>query len=252
MLITLNDIIIWMERGQDNSKITAKILYIKLLFIVDKEKNKPVFKRMLRRSGEEFPIYDSSVFYQFTQFGPNKPDVHEWKFTSSKGQVEAMQIYPFDSATFLADPAKRKIHNLADGATKLDNINSLLVVCHNYNGFQKGEDGEWAGVRAANTTDLLRLIVDFSSVTTIPNEKLFLTEPKAYHEEYFKKTTTEIPSDFNDGKIIVISKKNVAVRDVIKIEYKMNWNGLATLHSFDQENEYVPKDIVDYEYKQPF
>lgn len=231
--------------ADDDSKILAKILYIKLLFLVDKEKHKPVFKRTLRRSGEEFPIYDSSIFYQSTQFGPNKAKYHDWKFTSSRGQVDAMQIHPLSLDTFSADPAKKTIHGSVEGSLKLDDTDNLLVVCHNYNGFQR-EDGEWAGVRAANDTDLLRLIVDFSSVTTIPNTELFLTKPVAYHREFFEKKETEIPIEFKDDKIFFISKENVPARDVILIKYEMNWDALATLHSFDDDTQYVPEVPIDY------
>lgn len=63
--------------------VALKILYIKMVFLVDKKKHEgnPVFTRKLRRSGEEFPIYDSSIFYQFTQFGPNKPAHHKWEIS---------------------------------------------------------------------------------------------------------------------------------------------------------------------------
>ena len=138
------------SRNESEWPISVKLAYIKIIFIVDKEKHEdnPVFTREIRRSREKFPVYDASIFFQFTQFGSKKPPDHEWEFTSSRGQVDALQLHPFDARTSRADPAKRTIYDSVKGYLS-PTPDCLLVVNHNYNGFQR-KDGEWAGVRAAN------------------------------------------------------------------------------------------------------
>jgi len=225
------------------NNIAAKILYIKILFIIDRKKFKgnPVFIRKLRRSGEEFPVYDQATFFQFTKFGALKEDIAEWKFTSAGGEVDALQIFPFEHKDFFADPAKTNINKMVEGAIKLKDNDNLLVICQYYNGFQ-GETGSWAGVRADKNTDLLRLIVDFSSVMTADVDKeLFVESPTAYWNQYFEKKKSPIEFEFNDGRVFSISQKNVSQKDVIMIKYKMNWDNLITLQSIVNKKEIEPK-----------
>lgn len=229
--------------------IVVKLLYIKLIFLIDREKHKdnPVFRRQLRRSGEEFPVYDASIFYQFTQFASNKPPDHEWRFTSSRGQVDALQLHPFDSTTAVSDPAKRTIHKSVEGYLK-PTPDSLLVVCHNYNGFQR-EDGEWAGVRAANDTGLLRLVIDFSSVMTVTGNELFSELPSSYwvHElqrdpnNSSKKLKTPLEFEYNDGRVFSVAQTDVPKKDVILIRYKMNWDCLVNWQGYYENEKFIPK-----------
>lgn len=232
--------------------ITVKLLYIKLIFLVDREKHEgnPVFRRRLRRSGEEFPVYDAAIFYQFTQFGRNKPPDHDWRFTSTWGQVDALQIHPFDITTADADPAKRTIHKSVEGYLK-PTPDSLLVVCHYYNGFQK-EDGEWAGVRAANDTGILRLVIDFSSVMTATDKELF-SEPLSanwVHElsrdpnDSKKKLETPLEFEYNDGRVFSVAQTHVPKKDVILIRYKMNWDSLVNWQGYYENEKFVPKMLI--------
>lgn len=234
----------------DNPKlpIAVKMLYIKMIFLIDRRKheNNPVFKRKLRRSDEEFPIYDSSIFYQFTQFASNKPPKHNWEFTSSRGQVDALQLHPFNPTTDHADPAKRTIHKSVKGYLR-PTPDSLVVVCHNYNGFQR-EDGEWAGVRASNDTSLLRLVVDFSSVMTAKGKELFLELPSAYwrHEleqdpnDISKKLETPLVFEYNDGRVFSVSQTDVPQEDIIAIRYKMNWESLVNWQGYYGNKKFIP------------
>ena len=232
--------------------IVAKVLYIKLIFLVDKEKHEgnPVFTRKLRRSGEGFPVYDTSIFYQFTQFAVNKPADHEWRFTSSRGQVDALQIHPFDPFTSDPDPAKKTIHSSVEGYLS-PTPDSLLVICHNYNGFQKG-DGEWAGVRAANHTGLLRLVVDFSSVMTVPGKELFLELPSAYwvHEaqrnpnDRSKKLEEPLQFEYNDSRVFSVAQGDVPKKDVLLIRYKMDWDALVLWHAYHKKKKFIPDMLI--------
>lgn len=238
--------------GDPGKPIAFKVLYIKLIFLTDQQKHEgnPVFKRKLRRSDEEFPIYDSSIFYQLTQFGRDKPPDHEWRFTSSHGQVDALQLYPFDPTTSSSDPAKRTIHKSVEGYLR-PSPDSLLVVCHNYNGFQRG-DGEWAGNRAPNDTGLLRLVVDFSSVMTIDDKELFAEFPRAYwvHElerdpnDPSKKLETPLAFEYSDGKVFSVSQADVPRKDVLLIRYKMEWDNLVNWEGFYQKKKFIPHMIL--------
>lgn len=236
----------------EEKPIALKLLYIKLISLIDREANKdrPLFKRKLRRSAEEFPVYDSSLFYQFTQFGAERPTDHEWKFTSSRGQVDALQIHPFDPSTSDPDPAKRTIHKSVGGYLR-PTPDTLLVTCHYYNAFQK-KDGEWAGIRAANDTGLLRLVVDFSSVMTIGNEALFLEQPSVYwaHElerdpnDPNERLKTKLDFEFDDSKVFSVSQKSVLKRDVIFIKYKMNWDSLFRWEAYHDDERYIPEMLL--------
>ena len=235
-----------------NVLIDVKILYIKMIFLIDQKKHKdnPVFNRKLRRSNEEFPIYDASIFLQFTQFTPNKPPDHEWRFTSSRGQVDALQLHPWDITTARADPAERTINRSVEGYLR-PTPDSLLVVCHNYNGFQR-EDGEWAGVRAANDTKLLRLVVDFSSVMTVATEELFTELPSAYwvHElqqdpnDSSKRLETPLIFEYNNGRVFSVSQTDIPKRDVILMRYKMNWESLINWQGYYKNEKFIPKMLI--------
>jgi hypothetical protein len=231
--------------NDSSAPIVVKALYIKLIFLIDREKHQdnPVFTRQLRRSGEEFPIYDSSIFYQFTQFAPNKPPDHEWRFTSSRGQVDALQLHPFDLGTFHADPAKRTIQKSVEGYLR-PTPDSLLVVCHNYNGFQR-EDGEWAGVRAANDTGILRLAIDFSSVMTVVGKEIFFEHPSAYWvhelERDPEKRETPLEFEYDDGRIFSVSQTDVPKKDVIAIRYKTNWDSLVIWGAYHENKRFIPR-----------
>jgi len=240
------------EVNGTDTPVALKLLYIKLIALVDEEKNKgtPLFTRRLRRSGESFPIYDTAMFYQFTQFSSSPPTDHEWKFTSSRGQVDAIQLYPFDPATSDPDPAKRTIHKSVEGYLR-PTPDSLIVVCHYYNGFQKG-DGEWAGVRAANDSGQLRLVVDFSSVMTVEDNDLFTERPSAYWAQESKRDPadstkrleTPIEFEFNDGRVFSVSQKNVKKRDVLLIRYKLNWDSLLTWKAYQHNTLFEAEMII--------
>lgn len=225
--------------------IVAKVLYIKMIFLTDQEKygEHPVFNRKLRRSGEEFPVYDSSIFYQFIQFAPERPTDHEWRFSSSQGYVDALQLHPFDSSTFHADPAKRTIQRMTEGYLR-PTPDTLLVVCHNYNGFQRGE-GEWAGVRAPNDTALLRLVLDFSSVMTAEDEELFSSHPVAHWvhelERDPEKQKTPLEFEYDDGRVLSVSQKDVLKKDVLEVRYKLNWDALVNWQAYHENKAFVPE-----------
>lgn len=242
-----------MGSGDDfDAPVAVKLLYIKLLFLTDMSKyeKNPVFTRQVRRSGEEFPIYDASIFYQFTHFGENKPRDHEWEFTSSRGQVDALQVLPFDPTISDPDPAKRTIHQSAKGYLR-PTPDTLLVVCHNYNGFQKG-DGEWAGVRAANDTKVLRLVVDFSSVMTGEDKKLFVEPPRAYWTHELQKDPNdpernlETPVDFEycHGGVFSVSQRDVLKKDTLTIRYRMAWDNLVYWQAYHNQREWIPNSII--------
>ena len=224
------------------------MLYIKIVFLIDREKHEknPVFERKLRRSEEGFPVYDSSIFFQFTQFSPEKPREHRWRFTSTEGQVDAMQLHPFNLTTAHADPAKRTMADSVEGILR-PTPDSLVVVCHNYNGFQR-ERGEWAGVRAANFTKCLRLVIDFSSVMTITGEELFSELPSAYwvHEleqdpnDTSKLLETPLTFEYNDGRVFSVSQTDVPTMDIIKIKYKMNWESLVNWQGYYENKKFKP------------
>lgn len=235
--------------------VVAKNLYINLIFLIDKEKHrgKPVFKRKLRRSGEEFPIYDAALYYQFTQFSSHKPPYHEWKFTSSEGQVDALQLHPFDPTVSDPDPAKKTIHKSVEGYLR-PTPETLLVVCHYYNAFQKNK-GEWAGMRASNDTKLLRLVVDFSSIMTTEGADLFLEAPIAYwrHRTHIdpqaghrssKVEDTPLEFDFTDGRVFSASKTNVLKNEAIVLKYKMNWDGLLTWQAYSRNKKFTPTMLI--------
>ena len=217
------------------NKIKIKTLYVKLSFIIDREnpESKPVFKRVLHRleddKKEEFDVFDSSTYHAFTQYNDNiaKDEVVKWEFTSKRGQVDALQLYPFDADTYKADPAKRAALGRADGKLLLGDASSLLVTGYFYNGFQR-IDGEWAGVRANENADFLRLTVDFSSVLTKKNQKLFLQEPIATWNQEVKKQKDVIPMDLNQGRIYSAFVENPLEGDTIIFNYKMNWDSLFT------------------------
>lgn len=238
--------------GGTDKPVAVKLLYIKMIFLVDQKKHKgnPVFKRALRRSGDEFPVYDSSVFYQFTHFGRNKPDDHEWAFTSSRGQVDAFQWHPFDRSTAHADPAKTTDPQRVEGF--LDRTpETLVVLSHNYNGFQR-VDGEWCGVRAANDTGLLRLVFDLSSVMTAPGKELFVKHPRAYwvHErrkdpaDSSQKLKTPLEFEFDDGRVFSVSQTSVPKKDILEIRYKMNWDSLVLWKAYHAKKKVIPITIT--------
>ena len=228
--------------------VAVKMLYVKLIFLTDKEEHEksPVFKQTLRRSGQEFAVYDSAIYYQFTQFGENRPDDHEWKFTSSEGFVDGIQWHPFAPQPYLADPARRTIEKGIEGYLR-PTPDTLVVVSHFYNGFQRGH-GEWAGVRAANDTGLLRIVLDFSSVMTAPDKELFIEEPRAFVRDALATdaATAETPInlEFSDGRTFSACQRDVRKKDVLKLSYRLNWNALVSWRATDRETTFTPNVIL--------
>lgn len=70
--------------------------------------------------------------------------------------------------------------------------------------------------------------VDFASVLTMKNQKLFLQEPVAIWDQQVKKQKGPTPLEFNDGRIFSASVKNPLEGDTIIFNYKMNWDSLFT------------------------
>lgn len=236
--------------------VATKLLHIKFIFITDSTAAgaKPAYRRKLRRSGEEFDVYDSSIFYQYTQFSADhRPRDYQWEFTSSHGEVDALQLQPFMPSTFDPDPARRSMHASVEGYLR-PTPDSLLVVCHNYNGFQK-PDGEWAGIRASDDTELLRLIVDFSSIMVEENARLFVEEPAAYwvHLAVNAKGHTveqneKLDFEFAENSVYSVARRQVEKKDVLKIIYKLNWDALINWQGYTRGN----KPVTPFVYQEPF
>jgi hypothetical protein len=231
-----------MAAEADTAPIKSKVVFVKILFLRDKEKFKdqPVFTRRLRGSARLESVYDSALFYIFTLFGAKRPNRYEWKFTSTDGTVDdVLQLYPFDASKFHADRSKDNLNKYYDGII-IPKTDSALVIAHHYNAFQR-EKGEWALARAEKDISELRLVVDFSSVITASNEDLFIEQPDAYFIDPIEKTTKFVDLEYNTGKIFSVSKKNVSEGCTLELRWKMNWDSLATWQGFRENKRITPE-----------
>lgn len=190
--------------SQDSAPIKSKSAYLKLLFLKDKEnyEGKPVYYRPIRGSDEPEPVYDSAIFYFFTMYGINKPQRYTWQFTSKDGKIDdVFQLYPFDAKKFDADPSKESNLKVWDRII-IPKTDGVVVIAHYYNAFQR-EEGEWAGARAGKDTSELRLVVDFSSIITIPGKDnlLFKKRPCASLEDPIEQMSKALRLEYDTGRI---------------------------------------------------
>lgn len=220
---------------EPSEKITNKVLYIKMVSLIDQSKNedRPLMYRKVPRLGKKIPVYDEAIFIQFTKFGTKKDSKHQWRFTSAKGVVDALQIFPFAPPTENPDPSDKYNDKSIQKIISTKSTDNLVVIDHHFNGFQKGESGEWAGVRADNDTDELRLVIDFSSIKTLNEMDLFVEKPKGTirqtknSEKESELNSIPIPNDFSTDRLFSFVKNNVTMGDVLFVKWKINWDNLS-------------------------
>jgi hypothetical protein len=224
---------------QNSAPIILKYAFIKILFLTDQKKfkNEPVLRKPLRGSSEKVAIYDAGLYYVTTRFNLYRPRHFKWQFTSEQGAVDdVFQLYPFNINLVSGDPAThndpRRKENPVD--TKL--TDHVIVVAHLYNAFQEGPAGEWAGARADDDTEGIRLVMDFSSVTTLPGKEdlLFKSEPWAEIEKAFTHIREPVQVDRINNRIFTASYNNASKDDVLKIRWSMNWDNLAMWQAFSE------------------
>lgn len=204
--------------------VKIKVTYIRFLLLADKENEIPVIRKSLRGSKMPTPIYDAAAYQIFTSFN-NKPESYEWQFSSTEGQVDdVLQLYPFDSFTFNANP----VNNPGDWWHSIDNpaTNEVLFHVHLYNSFQKGLEN--AFTVAEQRTQELRLTADFSAIITKPGKEhsLFIDQPKAFFKKR-KELSKEVLIDYKTERIFSAVIKDVSHRDSLFLEWKINWDNLA-------------------------
>ena len=216
-------------------KVTSKVLYIKIISLIDRSKNedRPLMYRDIQQTGEKIPVYDEALFVQFTKLGPNKDPKHQWKFTSAKGAVDAFQIFPFARPVESPDPSEKYDAKSMQKIISTDQTDDLVVVDHHFNGFQRGEAGEWAGVRADNDTDELRIVIDFSSIRTLTDNDLFAEKPSGHlrraenSKEQSDLDTSSIPVEYSTDRLFSFVQNNVNMGDVLSVKWKLDWDNLS-------------------------
>lgn len=220
----------------EDAPIIMKYAYVKILFLTDKEKfnEQPILRKVLRGSTDSQDIYDAGVFYVNTRFNTNKPRHFKWEFTSEQGTVDdVFQLYPFKYNIRSNEPGSendpRRRTNPVD--TKL--TDGVIVIAHHYNAFQK--DKEWAGIRADDDSQGIRIVVDFSSIATLPDkDQLFETEPWGEMEKALTGVKEPLQVERIGTRIFSISYNNATKDDVLKLWWKINWNNLVLWQAFSE------------------
>jgi hypothetical protein len=242
--------------GQGKAPIKSKSAYLKILFLKDREKyeGKPVYYRPIRGSNRLEAIYDSAVFYFFTLYGLDKPDYYKWEFTSSEGTIDdVFQLYPFDASKYDADPSRKDNLRVWDRII-IPKTDGVVVVAHHYNAFQR-EKGEWAGARAERNISELRLVIDFSSVITIPDKDAFLfkRKPIASLTNPIEKTTKDLVLEYDSGRIFSVVAHDVKEGSVLKYTWQLNWDNLGLWQGSTGEEDITPtSSIFDEGFKSPY
>ena len=206
--------------------VKAKVTYVKILLLTDKSNNRPVLKKSLRNSKNPLSVYDVAVYQVYTSFN-EKPHFYEWQFASTEGQVDnVLQLYPFDAYTFNANP----INNPGDWWHNVKNplSDEIIFIVHFYNSFQKEFENTFTV--AEDSTEELRLTIDFSAIITQPEKEnnVFLEFPQAYMKKR-EDLSNRVPVslDYKSSRIFSAVIKDVSRRDSLLMEWKINWDNLA-------------------------
>jgi hypothetical protein len=241
---------------QVKTPIKSKSAYLKILFLRDKKKyeGKPVYYRPIRGSDKLEAVYDYAVFYFFTLYGIDKPQRYTWQFTSSEGKIDdVFQLYPFDATKYDADPSKKDNLRVWDRII-IPKTDGVVVVAHYYNAFQR-EVGEWAGARAEKDISELRLVIDFSSVITIPGKEslLFKRKPTASLADPVEKTTRALELEYDSGIIFSVAKSNVPEGSVLQFAWQLNWDNLGLWQGSTGEEDFTPTSSKFHEgFRSPY
>jgi hypothetical protein len=221
----------------DEPPIIMKYAYIKILFLTHEKKfrNRPILRKSLRGSSELQDIYDVALYYVNTRFNTRRPRHFKWQHTSEQGTIDdVFQLYPFKYDIVSPDPATqndpRKKENPVD--TKL--TDNVIVVAHHYNSFQEGR--EWAGARADDDTEGIRVVVDFSSVTTLSGkgEALFSTHPWGEMQKGISGVKVPVSVELVSSRIFTAACNNASKDDVLRIWWKINWDNLSLWQAFSE------------------
>jgi hypothetical protein len=220
--------------------IILKYAYIKILFLTHQKKfeKKPILQKILRGSSKLEDIYDAGLYYVNTRFNADRPRNFKWQFTSEQGTVDdVFQLYPFQYNLVSRDPAThndpRRKENPVD--TKL--TDNVIVVAHHYNAFQEGLTGEWAGARADDDTEGMRIVIDFSSVSTLPGKEDLLFKVQPWAEMAKALVTEPVQVERLSNRIFTASYNNASRDDVLKIRWSINWDNLALWQAFSEVKE---------------
>jgi len=154
--------------------------------------------------------------------------------------------YPEDNDRILGEPGE--IGNLEIKRTDIDlgDHHASSIVTQHYNGFQRGMKGEWAGVKANEDTDELRLVIDFSTVLTKnETDELFEIKPTGFIARNLKGYTGAVRKklnlEFAHDNIFAVSKTKVRRNDYIGLRWRLKWENLLTWKSFAGDTQQFGK-----------
>ena len=224
--------------------IKNKSLYIEINLLANRKSNKPICQKYFDKKLHS--IFDLTIYYTSITFNDSAYTDRKWKMPSMyyEGLNEIFLLQPFDLNFFDPDQICH-VYDRDQRVIFCRDTNTLVLVTHYYNGMQKGETTtqrtgagitisektrEWGAVSADENTELVNLIVDFSSVP-IKDEKegLFLKRPSAYLQ--IDQESEDKPIDFTmqSDRFYALSKKNIKKGEILKIKWNVNWENLTSV-----------------------
>jgi len=229
--------------------VNMKTLYVKFLYLKDKAKhpNDPILYKPIGNSNKMEPLYDMAVFNAFTHFGFNEEQEKLCKKTildtrnQLKNPTHADQRAPSTVTPSYGNLTTKSLGDLNDAEFYPGKSpkNSIWKLTPFHNSFQKEneDDREWAGVGADFFTEEINLIVDFSSLIKSDSvNDLFVKKPVAFWErtqkEGFEDDVSEkkpIDITSTNGLLFFVSGKEIPKSDILRIEWKINWDLLDDL-----------------------
>jgi hypothetical protein len=225
--------------------VQMKVIYVKMLFLIDSNRFKPLFYRTFRGANKREAIYDSSIHYQYIRFN-TKQGEYQLKYKAEPGFVDdVILVHPSSlEGTKQDDPFFKNVGQAYQMPISPSIDNTAIAVAHFYNSYQK--EAEWTdAVANQDNTKEIKLMVDFSSIIAVSdkrgNEKpLFKDVPTAYllDEKGNKKEQIKKFEDIK-AKFFSVTHKDVQRWQSIRLEWYIDWDKLTTSKTIPGKNVFA-------------
>lgn len=207
------------------AKAAEKVLYIKMLHLVDKTKNaEPVYKKYISRLQQEKDVFDEAQFAELVIYS-RKPDSNmAYNYGQSQASIDMSVIVPRQDGSNEVQELQEDdtMSNQARGYIDM-NSNVFYSVTNFINAFQRGYT--YYQTRADQSITLARLIVDFSSLPVF--KTIQKTEPtaKRYNERKKADTSAVLVTQIKPG-IYQCAMDTMLPGDVVVMNFDINWDNI--------------------------
>lgn len=198
--------------------IQTKILYVKVLHLRQKGRDKPAYSARAQSNKNPIDVYDEALYYSLHIF-PEKQTSWEWSIVTSGDAAVTQITHPWQDVPeyldpYLADMRSPHLNPKSSGSSA-----TYLTVTTMYNGLQKGQEQIYAKIET--DAEYVRLVVDFASLAD--PKPVFKIRPVGTVESVRPPSARQVEVHEPYPLVFTASSRDMRPGHILKIKWSVVW-----------------------------